>query len=88
MTNIEKVSYIGSWRYADNRGHFDRCHGRPAPQDFIVRIKGTEIEFIPSINAEIQKRVLLALSLIIGTKQRLPAVEVVDDISTQIYQTI
>lgn len=84
----ENASYIGSWRMKDNREHFDRSMGRPAPQDFIVKIKDDEIKIIPDLNETIKKKILLALNLIIGTKQRLPALEEIGGLSVQIYQKI
>lgn len=84
-----KQSYIGSYRQADGREHFDRTMGRPAPTDFIIRVKDEQIDSItPQLSEEVRKRVILVLACVMDGKTKLPTVAVIDDISVQIYNVI
>ena len=68
-----KQSYIGSWRRADNRPHWDRAYGRPAPNDFIARVEDDCLdEIIPEPSKETRTAIENAISLVISesTKQQ------------------
>lgn len=84
-----KQSYIGSVRPADGREHHDRTMGRPAPTDFIIRVKDEQIDSItPQLSEEVRKRVIMILALVMEGKAKLPTVAVIDDISVQVYDVI
>jgi hypothetical protein len=84
-----KQSYIGSYRPADGREHFDRTQGRGAPNDFIIRVKDEQIDSItPELSEDVRKKVVMVLACVMEGKAKLHTVAVIDDISVQIYNVI
>lgn len=55
-------SYIGKYSTDTTRNLHDRQWGRNNEQDFIARIKGSEMETVPKLSTEVRKCVKIAVS--------------------------